>query len=77
MGLALPIALEIYIRVAKGSKIKVRKFLGLVSTFVEVIVAKLVGEEGGEAFLLSPSVLNGAQVPTLNKNKKGKYFQCP
>ena len=32
---------------AKGLKLKVRKFLGLVTTFVEVTGEKLVGEGGG------------------------------
>ena len=42
MGLALDIALKFYTSVAKGSKLKVRKFWGLVRTFVEVIGEKLV-----------------------------------
>ena len=39
--------------VAKGLKLKVRRFLGLSSTFVEVTGKKLVGSGG---FLLPPSL---------------------
>ena len=35
--------LKFYTSVAKGLKLKVRKFLGLISTFVEVAGEKLVG----------------------------------
>ena len=35
--------LNIYISVAKGLKLKVRKFLGLIPTFVEVTGEKMVG----------------------------------
>ena len=38
------ISLKFYTSVAKGLKLKVRKFLGLISTFVEVTGGKLVGE---------------------------------
>ena len=40
----LRIALKFYTIVSKGSKLKFRKFWGLVSTFVKVIGEKLVGE---------------------------------
>ena len=36
LGLALAMALKFYTSVAKGLKLKVRKFWGLISTFVEV-----------------------------------------
>ena len=43
-GLALGTNLKFYTSVAKGLKLKVRKFLGLIPTFAEVIGEKLVGE---------------------------------
>ena len=43
LGLALGKNLKIYTRVAKGLKIKVRKFCGLFLTFAEVTGKKLVG----------------------------------
>ena len=42
-GLALSTALKFYTSVAKGLQLKVRKFLGLIPTFVEVTGEKLVG----------------------------------
>ena len=36
--------MKIYTSLAKGLKLKVRKFLGLISTFVEVTKEKLVGD---------------------------------
>ena len=41
MGLVLSIALKFYTSVAKGLKLKVRKLLGLIVTFIEV-----TGEKG-------------------------------
>ena len=43
MGLALGITLKFYTSVTKGLKLKVRKFLGLIPTFVEVTGEKFVG----------------------------------
>ena len=43
--------LKFYTSVAKGLKLKVRKFWGLISTFVEVIGEKLVG-------VVFPPILN-------------------
>ena len=43
MGLTLGIAFKFDTRAAKGLKIKVRKFLGLIPMFVEVAGEKLVG----------------------------------
>ena len=43
MGLALGMALKFYISMAKGLKLKLGKFYGLISTFVEVTGGKLVG----------------------------------
>ena len=42
LGLALVMALKFYTSVAKRSKLKVRKLLGLVITFIEVTGEKLV-----------------------------------
>ena len=43
LGLALGTNLKFYTSVAKGLKLKVRKFWGLIPTFVEVTGGKLVG----------------------------------
>ena len=43
MGLAPGTNLKFYTRIAKGLKLKVRKFLGLILTFVEVTGEKMVG----------------------------------
>ena len=50
LGLALGTNLKFYISVAKWLKLKVRKFWGLISTFVEITGEKLVG-----FFLPNPS----------------------
>ena len=42
LRLALGVALKFYTSVTKGLKLKIRKFWGLISTFVEVIEGKLV-----------------------------------
>ena len=55
LGLALGVALKYYTSVEKGLKLKVKKFLGLIVTFVEVTVEKL----GREAF--QHSILNRAR----------------
>ena len=48
LGLALSSNLKFYTSVAKGSKLKIIKFLGIIPTFVEVKGEKLVvGGEGG------------------------------
>ena len=52
LRLALSMVLKFYTSEAKGLKLKVRKFLGLIPTFVEVTGEKLV--EGGGA----PPMLN-------------------
>ena len=53
-GLALGTNLKFYISVAKGLKLKVRKFWGVVPTFVKITEGKLVGG----AFLGPPPILN-------------------
>ena len=55
-GLALDTGLKFYTSVVKGLKLKVRKFQGLIPTFVEVTGEKLV-REGGAIFAPS-SILN-------------------
>ena len=60
MGLAPGIALTFYSSVAKGLKLKVRKFWELIPTFVEVTKEKLVGG------LFVPC-------PILNRVKTKKY----
>ena len=54
LGLAVGANLKLYTSVAKGLKLKVRKFWGIIPTFVEVTGEKLVGEGRG-AFWPSPS----------------------
>ena len=50
LGLTLGMTLKFYTSVAKGLKLKVRKFCGLSPTFVEVTGEKLLGR----AFLPTP-----------------------
>ena len=61
MGLALDMALKFYTSVAKGLKLKVRKFWELTPIFVEITGEKLVGGAGGgegEGGLCGPPILN-------------------
>ena len=46
MGLALGTNLKFYASLSKGLKLKVRKFWGLIPTFIEVTGEELVGEGG-------------------------------
>ena len=62
LGLALGTNLKFYSSVAKGLKLKARKCLGLIPTFLEVAGEKLVGE----VFLTHP---------ILNKVKIGKKYK--
>ena len=59
MGLVVGTNLTFYISLAKGLKLKVRRFWGLIPTFVEVAGEKLV-----EGVLLPPAP------PILNRVKK-------
>ena len=52
LGLALGANLKLYTSLSKGLKLKVRKFWGLILTFVEVTGEKLVGV--GVVFLPPP-----------------------
>ena len=58
LGLALGTILRFYTNVAKGLKLKVRKFLGLILTFVEVTGEKLVLGEGA---FCRPPILNSVK----------------
>ena len=67
--MALDTNLKFYTIVAKGLKLKVKKFWGLIPTFVEVTGEKLVGM----AFLPSPiPILNGVnlKLEQLQKTKQ-------
>ena len=63
LGLALGTNLRFYTSLAKGLKLKVRKFLRLIPTFVEVTGEELVG--GGGFFIPSPF-----PTPILNRVKQ-------
>ena len=58
--------LKFYDSVEKGLKLKVRKFQGLVPTFVEMTGGKLVG--GGD-FFASPPILNRVKSKVEKKEK--------
>ena len=65
LGLALGTNLKFYTSLSKGLKLKVRKFWGLIPTFVEVTGEKLVvvgigGRGGGVPFC--PPILNRVNV---------------
>ena len=60
MGLALGMNLTFCTSVAKGLRLKVRRFLGLVPTFVEVTEEKLV-----QRAFLPPTILNGVKANLL------------
>ena len=61
LGLALGMNWNFYTSVAKGLKLKVRKFFGLVPMFVEVTGEKTAGD-----FWL-PSILNSVNMQPTNK----------
>ena len=61
--------LKFYTSVAKRSKLKFGKFLGLIPTFVKVTREKLVGGRGG---LFDPPVLN-----SVNKNETESKIENP
>ena len=60
LGLALGMVLKFYTSVAKGLKLKVRKFCGLIPTFVEVTGKNLLV---GRGWLFAPALI-------LNRVKK-------
>ena len=60
LELTLGMVLTFYISVAKGLKLKVRELWGLIPTFVEVTVEKLVGGLSG------PSILNRVKLSSYD-----------
>ena len=70
LGLALGTNLKFYASVAKGLKLKVRKFWGLIPAFVEVTGEKLVG---GAFMPPPPIILNRVKtIPNLIWRTGGK-----
>ena len=59
LGLALGMALKLYGSVAKRLKLKLRKFLGPILTFVEVTGDQLVGDP------FCPPILNGVKLKKI------------
>ena len=74
-GLALGIALKFYTSVAKELKLKVRKFYGLITRFVEVTGEKLVGG----TFWPSPlsHFLNRVKITRHNQSFKASVHRKP
>ena len=72
MGVALGKDLKFYTSVAKGLKIKVRMFWGLIPTFVKVIGKKLVGE----ALLTAHPFLNRANVTIFLSVSYDLHDEC-
>ena len=70
LGLTLGTKLKFCNSVAKGLKLKVRKFWGPTPTFVEVTGEKLVG--GG---LFAPPILNRVKRRDVGKSIARNYFQ--
>ena len=68
-GLALGTNLTFYASVAEGLKLKVRKFLGLIPTFAEVIGEKLVGGFFGPLILHRVKILDNQWQKHLKKNQ--------
>ena len=60
LGLALGMNLTFYTSVAKGLRLKVRRFLGLVPMFVEITEEKLV-----QRAFLPPTILNSIKANLL------------
>ena len=82
LGLTLGTNLKFYTSVAKGLKLKVRKFWGLIPMFAEVTGEKLVRGGGGGAFCPSPSWIGLILLPlifffvygwTINRIRDSKY----
>ena len=61
--------LKFYTGVAKGSKLKVRKFWELMPTFIEVTGGKLEGEGGGRVGGFLPLILNRVNICYLEIKK--------
>ena len=69
LGLALGTNLKFDTSVAKGLKLNVRKFWGLIPTFVKVTGEKLVGRA---FFVLSPSIQNRVKHQSHNMVKSSQ-----
>ena len=69
-GLVLRTNLKCYDSVAKGSKLKVRRFWGPVPSFVEVTGEKLVGGAS------PPSILNGVKKIPVLKVSRNSFQLC-
>ena len=67
LGLTLGTNLKFYTSVAKGLKLKVRKFWGLIPTFVEVTREKLVGGSFCFAQIFLPPHPSPHAHPILNR----------
>ena len=68
LRLALDMGLKFYTSVAKGSKLKVRRFCGLIPTFVEVTGEKLVGGFFGPPILNRVNIIICMIVPLKGEN---------
>ena len=78
MGLELGMTLKFYTSVTKGLKLKVRKFFGLLSTFLEVTAEKLVRMgEGGGGFLQTPPPSPSPPPPAILNTANTKIKQNP
>ena len=64
LGLALGMDLKLYNSVTKGLKLKLRKFSGLIPTFVEVTGEKLVG-----GLFAPPPILNRVKATYKYENQ--------
>ena len=79
LGLALGTNLKFYTNVAKGLKLKVRKFWGLIPTFAKVTEERLVRS----AFLSSPpssiglrqSLMRESLLQTITERKSLKFYK--
>ena len=65
-GLTLSIALKFYASVAKGLKLKVKRFWGIIATFVEVTGETMVGGHFAPPPKLPPSFLIGLKIIARN-----------
>ena len=74
LGLALGTSFKFYTRVAKGLKLKVTKFLGLIPTFVKVTGENLVG---GSFCPSPPHILNRVlkNLRFLQEKVKSKHIK--
>ena len=78
LGLALDKSLKFYTTVAKGLKLKVRKFGGIIPKFVEIIREKLVGEPFDLPILnrVKPLVVSILEVASLHNTFHSNKGPC-